>query len=191
MKILAASIMAFLCILLPSRGSCQAFSVPISDQVILAEVVGSSGNVVVRLVVRDGSMAVLSEDEQRSSTGLILFLSKDGKISYLLLEISSLASGGQVASSLGKPKRILVKKDTPFIPKGSVLRVTAIERWQFPFIKAWKPGMPLARPSELRKMYGPSTGATCCVTCGVRTYCATSVIASCGSCESGGGLAGR
>jgi len=166
----------------------QAFSVPVSDLVLKVEMISPdsrTSGVAVHLDCRDGAMITVRDESASYRYGFAIASDRlNGKnvglISFSLLPSSQ---GGESVRQLGKrlSGRIgeVIVVETP---SGKFdIKVASVRTGRF--LPA--PADPnKISPDDLQKLYGFSGGGICCVTCGSKTVCSTSVNADCGNCAS-------
>lgn len=174
----------FLLVVAFSAEAADAFMVPRSNKVIQAKMTLPDGSKA-GFEERDGTWVTIEDNKDGYFVGFSGIVNKNGSTNFLPYELTRLSPDDTIVKELSPARDISVGRYVRFSnAKNIVLAVTGIIEMKFS-------DPPMPDPSHLSPLalsinFGVSGRAVCCVSCGNRTVCATSVHTSCGDCSVGG-----
>ncbi len=159
------------------------FAVPKSNEVVEGELVLPDGGGTAHFFAREGAMVtVRSEEEQGYWYGIVPVIDK-GQVAFSVFELTSRGDDPPAIREIasGMKGRLNEAVEVDVLQGTFQVKALDIQTWRFTKVRLVDPRG--ASPAALQKLYGASGGGLCSVSCGTVTITATSVKASCGTCQ--------
>jgi len=165
----------------------QVFAVPKSDLMVEGRLLLPGGGAA-DFQVRDGAMLSVRDEEMGFWYGFVPVIKGaiNGRPYFLYYVISPQEGTEPAVRQVGEPVYFEAGSECKFpaLDRSLDLQVRSVKEGVFRRIRVQKTDGLEAR--ELQRMYGPSGGGLCALSCGSSIFSANAVALDCGSCETDG-----